>query len=503
MHIINMIFSDFEKENIKYCHFKSNQHLNASFEGESDFDILLDTHRHFEIENILLKHKCKRFEPEYIGSYPSVMNWIAFDSETGKLFHLHLHYSIVSGKSLVKDYALPWNKLFLDSAIIGEQKIRILCPEAEILLLVSRLIIKSKLYTDIKSCIVGLKFSPDIKAEYTYLKNRIDPNVLNSYALLMFSENIAKKIVSVILRSDHFFRSDWFMIRKTIRYELKLYRRMSGFTAFLKSLFLRISDLRRKFCSRKCQIDCITKKVTVTGGKMIAFIGVDGCGKSTISYEIYKWMKNKIEVKNFYMGEGDGKTTLFVSFIKKIKTILKVKNTNSSTHATETQKISKLSLIKHPKKFIKKFIHSLLIFSIVKNNHKKIIRMNKYRINGGFCIMDRYPQLQSEGMNDGLKLSHLSNQIKSAIIDHLSIKERKLIGIVNKIYPDIIFRFRISPETSMKRKPEEQVDYQSIKDKIKDCEALKFNGSKLIEIDAEKSLEEVILSVKTYIWSEI
>ena len=46
---------------------------------------------------------------------------------------------------------------------------------------------------------------------------------------------------------------------------------------------------------------------------------MDGAGKSTVSNEITKWIRQgKIECRRFYMGTGDGKTTILNSFVKKV-----------------------------------------------------------------------------------------------------------------------------------------------------------------------------------------
>ena len=54
----------------------------------------------------------------------------------------------------------------------------------------------------------------------------------------------------------------------------------------------------------------------------------------------------------------------------------------------------------------------------------------------------------------------------------------------------------------MKRKPEEQTDYESIRKKAEQFNGIKYSADKIIDIDAEKPYEEVLLDIKREIWKE-
>lgn len=199
------------------------------------------------------------------------------------------------------------------------------------------------------------------------------------------------------------------------------------------------------------------------------------------------------------MGTGDGNKPFLAKTIGLLKT--NYKNRNINNYRNESSSVSKkISLFKNPLSYIKKFLSVIEIFSVVKSNRKKIIKMNKYRLNGGVSIVDRYPQLQQTDMNDGLKLKKYSQLMNSKYIKRLEQKERNLMGIVNTIYPDIIFRLNISAEVSMQRKPEENTDYEYLNYKTSTLSNLKFENSVLHEINAEKSYDEVLKEIKKIIW---
>lgn len=506
MHIIEIIFNSFEKNNIRYCHFKSNQHLKESFDGISDFDILVDYKQSKECKKILLDNNCKQFEPLYIGDYPSVENWIAFDKNSGKIFHIHLHFHLASGKSLVKEYFLPWSELILDTSTKSDEyNILISNPHVELLLLVSRIVIKSKISSSLKAIFGKYHLPDDMDKEYKYLKNRINKKEIEIFALQMFEKNAAQQLIGIIQNHDTISSKEFKIVRRIVKSQLKNSKRINNIRASIGSRFFRLIDLKNKFMSRKLGIYKITKKVNSAGGKIIAFIGVDGCGKSTLSEEVRSWLDYKIEVKRFYMGEGDGKVNLFATLVKKVYSLLYAKKQRNriSVKTNSGNNNKKVKFLEQPIEYLKKYIHALMIYSVVKSNYRKIRKMNQYRMNGGFSILDRYPQLQHEGMNDGLKLNRYATVLDSKFIQKLAYKERKFMEITNDIQPDIVFRLNIRPEISMKRKPEEQTDYHAIKEKADACSTIYYKKSKMIEIDAEQDLNKVILLVKNLIWSQI
>lgn len=504
MNIMNEIFKELEKNKINYCHFKSNQHLTESFEGKSDFDILVDPRDKKRCEEILLRFQCKQYEPVIIGAYPGVENWMAFDYNTGVLYHLHLHYQLISGKNLVKDYVFPWTDLALSTRVKDEKHdIFISNPNFEILLLLARTVVKSRTREHLAAAIGKYRLNEAMKAEYDYLRERIDEWSVISFAHKMFSKNSAGYIVDIVLHQKQLKSKQFRKLNELIRKELKNCRRYGAIHANVRSSVYRLIDLRNKFLSRKLGRLVITKKVNNAGGKIIAFIGVDGSGKSTISKEIQSWLGRKIECKKFYMGSGDGKKNIFATLVFALKKVVYKpgkKSVEKNRIDFESKEVKQIQFMKQPFNYIKKFINAFVIYSVIKDNRKKIIKMHKYRLNGGYSILDRFPQLEHESINDGLKLKKYAQILNSRMILRLARKEEEMMQIVHEIYPDIVFRLNISAETAMSRKPNEHFDIKPIEFKVKAVKSLKFEHSLLIEVDAEQAYDKELLIIKRKIW---
>src|SRR5439155_17069655 len=52
------------------------------------------------------------------------------------------------------------------------------------------------------------------------------------------------------------------------------------------------------------------KRTLPHGGLIVAFLGVDGSGKSTATKEITRWLSRKVDVVSIYFGSGDGPASL-------------------------------------------------------------------------------------------------------------------------------------------------------------------------------------------------
>lgn len=505
MNIMQSVFKAFDNQNIRYIHFKSNCNLDESFEGKADFDVLVDKSRLEDIEVILSTSNGKRYNPVKYGRYPGVDNWIILDNETGILYHLHLHYQIVSGKALIKDYVIPWEELLFETRIKNSTyDIYITNPNLELLLLTVRSVIKSHFSDRIKADLGMYKMHSSLLNEKKELLAQIYNDKVTSYIEKLFPlkyQEIVKRCALKEIVSGR----EFVTLSKAVRAGLKEYRRLSPIKANTSAFCERVGDIRNKILARKFDKNIITKKTSLHGGAIIAFVGSDGAGKSTVTNEIQKWLSKKIECKRFYMGTGDGKTTLFGKLIKGAGA--KVQSAESSDAPTSVT-TQRLSLLREPKKYLRKYFKMLLISDVEKNNYKKIIGMNQYRINGGISVLDRYPQIEIPGQNDGPKIGQYIPYFgESKTLKRLQHKEVGYLSIVTKIKPDIVFRLNISAETALLRKDDLKKDdpiaVQNFRKKVEDVKKIEFQGATIVDIDAEQPFDQEILQIKRILWNEI
>ena len=128
-------------EKINYCHWKSNAAIDRSASGDNDLDLLVsraDAQRFIELLNKLGFKEAQVLPEEQL---PGVRDFYSFDEVTTRLIHVHAHFQLVLGHDLSKNYHLPIERSYLDSAV-QEELFRLPAPEFELAVFVIRMILK-------------------------------------------------------------------------------------------------------------------------------------------------------------------------------------------------------------------------------------------------------------------------------------------------------------------------------------------------------------------------
>lgn len=504
--IMISFFKMLSDNDINYVHFKSNVNLEYSFSGKGDFDVLIDPNKQNEIYKILISLNAKQVKTIIQKQYPGVDNWLFYDYNSGIIYHLHLHYKLMTGKAYLKEYEIPWREFFFETRIYDKTwEIYIADSNLELILLNVRAVVKSHNADIVKSYLGLYKVHKSIQQERDLLLNEVSADEVFSMLEKLFSDKYLD-ILKIIIMKSQVNSASFIRLSRIIRKELKLYRTINPICSNCISFFRKINYTCIRIIKR-CGGFINTKKTSCTKGAIIAFVGVDGSGKSTTSKEIYKWMSKHFDCAQIYMGLGDGQTPLFVRIIKKIKTIFDNHkgdtNLNISVNSDRYVKKRPISFFEKPMFFIKKSALVSTIISIEKNNFKKMVNMNKYRIKGGISILDRYPQIEMTNRNDGPKIATFKEIIKADnYVKRMEEKEIKYLNLVKEVKPDIIFRLNISSDESMKRKLD-QTDISIAQRKIEDLQSIHFQNARIIDIDATQPYEDELLLIKKYIWESI
>lgn len=497
MHIMKRFFSTLEEKSIKYVHFKSNCHLADSFSGKGDFDVLVDKTQISELSPVLSDFNAKSFSKVRYGIYPGVENWLFFDEESGIIHHLHLHFHLISGKQYLKDYIIPWDELLFSTRVKDpEYGIYIADPNVELLLLTVRSVIKSHIADWAGARIGRYHLHSSLNEERKALLMQADEHALAELVKTLFPGTSQEELLALVTKPE-WNGHDFTALSEMIRKELADNRRYSPAGSEIRSVLLWTGDKYNKVLRRKFGLCRIEKKVSPNSGKIIAFVGVDGSGKSTTTDEIYHWMYKQIESKRFYMGTGDGKTNLFVTALKAANHSVKKHSGNKSGNRAA------VSFREKPFLYIKKLAAAEMVYSVEKSNRKKLLAMDEYRRKGGISLLDRYPQIEVTGANDGPKIPIYQKQIKdSSILNKLAEEEIKQLSIVERIKPDLVFRLNISAETSMERKPE-QTDIEVFREKIDNLHEITYQGARIIDINAEQPYADELTEIKKIIWENL
>ena len=500
MHIMKEFFDALRERDIAYAHFKSNVNLEYSFEHGGDFDVVFDPARQRELTETLLAFRAKQMNTTPDKRYPGVDNWLFFDPETGEIHHLHLHYQLMTGKSFVKDYEIPWRDLVLETRVTDPRwQISVTDPALELCLLNVRAVVKSKAADTLRALVGAYRMHGSLASERQALLGMAAPRDVERYIDRLF-DGADVPLLKELFCKEKLSGGDFLRMSAAVRRTLKPYRRYSGFAAAWLSTWRTLNYYRKRLV-RKTGGFVSLRKTSRSKGAIIAFVGVDGSGKSTTSKNIYKWMSKQFDCARVYMGLGDGKTTPLAALLKKGRDVAgPSKSGGQSINSADYVKKDPVSFWKKPGFYLRKRLLIAALCSVEKSNRKKIFGMNRFRINGGVSVLDRYPQIELPNKNDGPKLEAYRHVIKAdALIDRLTRKEAKWLSVVKTVKPDIVFRLNITAEESMRRK-DDQTDITVVRSKIEDLRSITFQGAHIVDVDAAQPYEEELLAIKKIIW---
>lgn len=212
---------------------------------------------------------------------------------------------------------------------------------------------------------------------------------------------------------------------------------------------------------------------------LIAFIGCDGSGKSTLSIDLTNSLSKSRPTKRCYLGQGSGNIGRKIKEIKLIGPFLdRIINKKASAARKKGNKIpGVLTAI------------VIFAFSCIRFYHFK--QMMNLRRKGVTIITDRYPQTEVSGFYDGpgLSAAHTTNWFISKLVKW----EYKLYEQMASEKPDLIFRLNIDVDTAFQRKQDH--DYDLLKAKVEVTPKLSFKNAHIVDIDATIPYKEVYQTV--------
>jgi thymidylate kinase len=483
--LIKTFFKELELKEIKYCHWKSNKAISRTLSGDADIDILVYKKDKIKFEQVLLNLEFKRALASLRKEMYGIEDYIGFDIQTGKLFHLHIHYSLILGEKNIKNHSWPIEQYLLDNKI-NENGINLINPNIELVILFVRTFLKVDLI-DISKKLLKQEdhyFPLNIIDEYRFLLTKGSEKTLRA----------AQKDLIPHIQYDHFYyvvnninRLSLIQIislkRKVLK-NMKMYERVGALKKNVQKILQ--YSLKNRFAKK---IDKnIGKKILPAGGISIALVGPDGSGKSTQVKIIEKWLREQFQTYVFYMGSGDGKKDFILFLLEYCKNkIVRNKKNKSPKHEIVDDKHSLFNL-----KNLYFLLRSILI---ARQRLKNVIISNKMKSAGKIILYDRFPQTDIYGINDGPKIE----DSKYKIISFFHQTELSIYNKIMKLIPDKYILLTIDPKECHRRKPDH--DFENIVLKIQVLINQYQSLPQLFEkIDAQQSREDVSLNIKKIIW---
>ena len=210
---------------------------------------------------------------------------------------------------------------------------------------------------------------------------------------------------------------------------------------------------------------------------MIAVVGCDGAGKSTLTTDLIASLRDRGPVEQLYLGQSSGN---IVRWIKELPVVGQPFGRYLVRRAARAHGQDK----KAPDAAT-----ALVIYLLSLWRAHKFRRMLALCRRGIPIITDRYPQAETPGFHfdgPGLGLVRSDNWL----VRRLAARELRLYQWMASHVPALIIRLNIDADTAHARKPDHKL--AMLRDKVAVIPALRFNGARILDLDGRDPYAQVL-----------
>jgi thymidylate kinase len=497
--VLRGLFERVHTNGIRYCHWKSNQHLHASMVGKTDVDILVDRRAIVPLTRILGETNFKRFVVKAGRGYPGIEDYVGFDAASGALTHVHVHYQLTLGEKFLKGHRLPWEELFLSSRILdAEHGIYVAEPNLELVVLVVRAVMKLRVRDTILELLGRRYFGGGMLRELRWLADRSDRGRLLEVGAQLVGEQAARLLPEMLVGkgpSVGQLRAFDRQAEPSLR-EYRLY----GATAAVRQMTTREWGIIW-WKVKNWYLGAATKSTRTLpqGGLTVAFLGPDGAGKSTLTGEIADWLSREVAVVITYGGSGKGSASLPRRFLQGLAA-LRRRVAGARSGSSGTAPLPDGGEARRPEKKIS-LARLVWVLSLARERRRRALQARRAKGRGMIVLSDRLPQSQFPGWNDGPRLTRWL-EAGSWVRRVAARWEQAAFRLAELSPPDLVVKLHVSAEVASRRKPE--TPPEQLRTGIDMVRRLQFpDSTRVLELDAEQPLDQVLLQAKRAVWENI
>ncbi|PCI60704.1 MAG: hypothetical protein COB35_08460 [Gammaproteobacteria bacterium] len=211
--------------------------------------------------------------------------------------------------------------------------------------------------------------------------------------------------------------------------------------------------------------------------KVIAVIGCDGSGKSTLTADLFAQLSAEQPTELLYLGQSSGNIGHWIKNLPIIGASLGLFLEKKAKAAHKKEKKSPDSLT------------VIVIFLLSLWRTAKFRRLLKFSQRKILVITDRYPQAEVDGFYyDGTGLGKFNGE--TWLVRKLIKREQKLYQWMSTYLPALVIRLNIDAETAHARKPDHKLTM--LADKISVIPNLHFNHANILDLDSKNPYPQVL-----------
>ena len=479
------ILAEFHRQHLSYCYWRSTRRVSAALSGNSDLDLLIARDAQQRCQTILLSGGFKLFPDTANRLHPALCSYLGYDEPSGRIVHVHVHSHLAVGEALLKNYRLPWEAAILARAALHPTlPIKVLDPADEALLLVARGSLERR-RTDPVALRHWTATSRKFELDRQQLRERLEPATLRNRAHAVFADDVADMVVDGIFYGLPLERQS--RLQRRIRRELAAYRTFNAVEARARSWTRAVLWVAGGLNQNLLHAPRPWRRRVPGGGRVLAVIGVDGSGKTTVVGAIRKWLGAEVDVIPTYFGTGDGRPSLLLLPFKLMVPVI------APWFKARPKSIAQGKSSRHPSELLYSVLLMVWATVVAIEKRNKLLAAHRGARRGLIVVADRYPHSEELDFNDG----PLFAQLRKVPL-WLRRLEAGPYALARRLPPDLVIKLTVTPETAARREPD--MDPAVALQRIDALQRLTFPGARVVSINADQPLAEVIRAIKREVW---
>ncbi len=479
---IQSFLDKLEENHINYLHWKSNTNIEKALIGEDDLDILVDPNKKYEIYQLFKEMHILRAYSEKDSWQNEIFHYFGLDIEAQKMIHIHLHFLLEVGYDFDKSVNLPIVKTYMESKEYYKNRIYIPSVENEYILLIIRLMLKNALTPFLMLLPMGqwaMVKSQSRKGvvrgsayrEYLDLRHRSNREKLEEAldTTFPFLDKALFYSCEEVIEQNNSLKA-YFAKSKAMKKALEAYSYHSGWVSFFKS-FYRINQVRlEKVLGNRVK----SKKIPANGGRIFAFVGGDGAGKSSNIEKLSSVLGHHYYVETIHVGRPN-----------------QVGRPKNYFMGRQIRNIGKLLM----RVGVSSLGNALNYVGLAVERKQAFMKAQNIKAQGGIVILDRIP-LEGVSKMDGPSIEREMGDKHPWLAKIEQNLHRSITGI------DELIVLKLDPKIALVRRPEDDPDELLIRSgQIWEYDF--SNRANTTVIDTSNSFKYVEDHVLTTVWASL
>lgn len=485
LRLVQRLCEALEADGVRYCHWKSNAALTRSACGENDLDLLISRADSHCFTQIMGRLGCKAVTEPPLQQLPGVVSYYGYDAESGRLVHIHAHYQLICGHDMTKNYHLPLEEPYLASAV-RQGLFWVPAPEFEFVIFVIRMILKHNTW----DALLGRQgaLGKTEQQELTYLQACSDPKAVESILrqhLPWLDGALFPQAVQTLQPGC----ARWLRLKTGQQLQNCL-------TAQARRP--QLVDLALKWQRRLGQIfrqriwRTRPKKTLAQGGAIIAVIGGDGSGKSTVVEALRRWLVKDFQLARVHLGKPRRSwSTLLVDAGLRLGRLTQRSQTRPSVPQRAVLDAEAPTWLRN--------LRLLRALCTARDRYHSYVRARRLAANGTLVLCDRFPTARLP-LTDGAIISRAAKVgYSNGFVKWLERCEAHYYRQIT--WPELLIVLRVDPEIAVQRRADEEAAW--VRSRNQEIWTLDWQGTPAHVVDAGQPAEVVLAEVKTLVWSNL